>query len=203
MVTLTRIVFTRMPGESYRRRLESLLLCLCDVFPAVTNSLECWFCTGTLGLNLFQIVARLVLLLSFVCWAVQWSWFARVNALCNLSRRKSREVAASLPGQFLSRRCFTLCVTIEVGPRIAMQYKCQHCCSCKNYRGKGMEGGEKSVFASFFWLTRRPRFLGKMRFGASYSTNNKLLPESPNTSVTSYNIKRVSISHYWCTVSFR
>ena len=150
MVTLTRIVFTRMPGESCRRRLESLLLCLCDVFPAVTNSLECWFCTGTLGLNLFQTVARLVLLLSFVYWAVQWSWFARVNALCNLSSRKSREVAASLPGQFLSRRCFTLCVTIEVGPRIAMQYKCQHCCSCKNYRGKGMEGGEKSVFASFF-----------------------------------------------------
>ena len=26
------IVFTRMPGESYPRRLRSLLLCLCDVF---------------------------------------------------------------------------------------------------------------------------------------------------------------------------
>ena len=27
-------------------------------------------------------------------WAIQRSWFARVNALCNLSRKKSREVAA-------------------------------------------------------------------------------------------------------------
>ena len=28
---------------------------------------------------------------------------------CNYSRKKLREVAASLPGRFLSRRCFTLC----------------------------------------------------------------------------------------------
>ena len=68
-----------------------------------------------------------------------------MNALCNLSRKKSREVAASLPGRFLSRRCIMLCVTMEVEPRIAIQYKCQHCCSCKNYRGKGMGGGEKKV----------------------------------------------------------
>ena len=108
MVTLTRVIFIRMPGKSYRRRLESLLLCLCDVFPAVTNSLECWFCTGTLRLSPFQIVARLVLLLSSVYWAVQWSWFARVNALCNLSHKKSREVAASLPvgGKKVSLRRF-------------------------------------------------------------------------------------------------
>ena len=33
------LVFTRMPGESYRRRLRSLLLCLCDVFRALINSL--------------------------------------------------------------------------------------------------------------------------------------------------------------------
>ena len=74
---------------------------------------------------------------------VQWSWFAWVNALCNLSRKKSREVTASHPGQFLSRRCFMLCITMEVEPRVAKQYKCQHCCSCKNYRGEGMEGGKK------------------------------------------------------------
>ena len=61
------------------------------------------------------------------CWAVQRSWFARVNALCNLSRKKSREVAASLPGRFLSRRCSTLCITMEVEHRIAKQYKCHHC----------------------------------------------------------------------------
>ena len=33
-----------MPGESYRRRLRSLLLC-CDVFRALINSLVCWKCT--------------------------------------------------------------------------------------------------------------------------------------------------------------
>ena len=81
-------------------------------------------------------------------WAVQWSWFARVSALCNLLRKKSQEVTASLPGQFLSRRCFTLYITMEVEPRIAKQYKCHHCCSCKNYRGKGMEGGKKGSFVS-------------------------------------------------------
>ena len=37
------LVFTRMPGESYHRRLRSLLLCLCDVFRALINSLVCWF----------------------------------------------------------------------------------------------------------------------------------------------------------------
>ena len=81
-----------------------------------------------------------------VYWDVQWSWFARGNALCNLScknLKKSREVAASLPGWFLSRHWFTLCITVEVEPRIVKQYKCHHCCSCKNYRGKGMEGGKK------------------------------------------------------------
>ena len=72
-----------------------------------------------------------------------------MNALCNLLRKKLQEVAASLPGRFLSRRCFMLCITVEAEPRIAKQYKCHHCCSCKNYRGKGMEGGEKSVFVSF------------------------------------------------------
>ena len=115
-------------------------------------------------------------------WAVQWNWSARVNALCNLPRKKSREVAASLWRRFLSRRCFTLCITMEVEPRIAKQYKCHHCCSCKIYRGKGMEGGEKkvSLHRFVFLLTRRSRsrFRGKKkkkRFGASYSTSNKLL----------------------------
>ena len=81
-----------------------------------------------------------------VYWAIQRNWFARVNALCNLSRKKSREAAAhSVPGRFLSRRCLTLYITVEVESRIVKQYKCQYCCSCKNYRGKGMEGGGKKV----------------------------------------------------------
>ena len=32
LVEFMYLIFTRMPGESYRRRLRSLLLCLCDVF---------------------------------------------------------------------------------------------------------------------------------------------------------------------------
>ena len=116
-----------------------------------------------------------------IFWAVQWSWFARVKALCNLSDKKLQEVAASLLGWFLSRRCFTLCITMPVEPRITKQYKCQHCCSCKNYRGTGMEGGKRrSVFASFFGWPEDREFVKKMHFGASYSTSNKycLLPDT-------------------------
>ena len=36
-----------------------------------------------------------------------------------------------------------LCITVEVESRIGKQYKCQYCCSCKNYCGKGMEDGKK------------------------------------------------------------
>ena len=36
------------------RRLRSLL-CLCDFFQSLINSLVCWFCTGALGLILFHI----------------------------------------------------------------------------------------------------------------------------------------------------
>ena len=37
LVVFLYLVFTRMPGESYRRRLGSLLLCLCYVFPELIN----------------------------------------------------------------------------------------------------------------------------------------------------------------------
>ena len=88
-------------------------------------------------------------LLFVLYWVVQWSWFAWVNALCNLSHKKLWEVTASLPGWFLSRCCFTLWVE----PRTVKQYKCHHSCSCKNYLGKGMEGGKKCLRC--FWLSRR------------------------------------------------
>ena len=41
LVELMYLVFTRMPGESYRRRLRSFLLYLCYVFRALINSLVC------------------------------------------------------------------------------------------------------------------------------------------------------------------
>ena len=44
------LVFTRMPCESYRRRLiRSLLLYLCYVFWALINSLVCWFSSPCLS----------------------------------------------------------------------------------------------------------------------------------------------------------
>ena len=36
------LVFTRMPGKSYRRQLRSLLLFLCYAFWTLINSLVCW-----------------------------------------------------------------------------------------------------------------------------------------------------------------
>ena len=45
LVEFMYLVLTRMPGESYRRRLRSLLLCLCDVFQTLINSLVCCFDT--------------------------------------------------------------------------------------------------------------------------------------------------------------
>ena len=85
-----------------------------------------------------------------------------MNALCNLSHKKSREVAASLPGRFLSRRCFKLCIIMEVEPRIAKQYKCHHCCSCKNYQGKGIKGGQKVSLR---------RFLADQKIASSWEEN--------------------------------
>ena len=46
------LVFTRMPGGSYRGRLRSLFVVF--VFWALINSIVCWLCTGALGLVLFH-----------------------------------------------------------------------------------------------------------------------------------------------------
>ena len=55
LVEFMHLVFTCMPGESYGRWLLSLLLCLCDIFQVLINSLVPWFCTSTLGLVLLLI----------------------------------------------------------------------------------------------------------------------------------------------------
>ena len=49
MVEFMYFVFTRMPGKGYRRR-PRFLLCLCDVFRALINSLVCCLYTRALGL---------------------------------------------------------------------------------------------------------------------------------------------------------
>ena len=103
---------------------------------------------------------------SWTYWAVQWSWFAQVNALRNLSRKKSREVAVSLLGRFLSRRCFTLCITMEVEPRIAKQYKCHHCCNCKKSVPGKRGGGLKK---KCLW-----RFLADQKMASSWEKKRVL-----------------------------
>ena len=55
------------------------------------------------------------------------------------------------------------------------------CCSCKNYRGKGMDGGKEESLCRFLadqkigssW--RKEKKKKEKRFGASYSTSNTLL----------------------------
>ena len=51
LVEFMYLVFTCMPGESYGRQLRSLLLCLCDVFQGLTNSLVSWFILLWLGMH--------------------------------------------------------------------------------------------------------------------------------------------------------
>ena len=97
-------------------------------------------------------------------------------------RTRSRERSQPIPGQFPNRYWFTLCIAVEVEPRIAKQYKCQYCCSCKNYHGKGMEGGKK-VSALFFGCPEDHEFV-EMCFGASYRTSNKLLLISRHIMIT-------------------
>ena len=92
-------------------------------------------------------------------------WFAWMNALCNLSCKWSHQVSASFLGRFLSRCCFMLCVTMAVEHRIAKQYKCHYCCSCKNYQGKGWRVGKKCLCVILGGLTRRLRICGKNAFG--------------------------------------
>ena len=71
-------------------------------------------------------------------------------------RARSRERSQlPFPGLFLSRRCFTLCIIMEIETRIAKHYKCHYRCVCKDYRGKLMEEGEGGGVCIVSWLTRR------------------------------------------------
>ena len=49
LVEFMYLVFTCMPGESYHRRLRTLLLYLCYVFQALINSLVSSFCEAVHG----------------------------------------------------------------------------------------------------------------------------------------------------------
>ena len=55
MVEFIHLAFTCMLDESYCWWLGSLLVCSCDVFQVLINSLACWFYTSALGLVLFPV----------------------------------------------------------------------------------------------------------------------------------------------------
>ena len=61
LVEFTYLVFTRMPGERYRRRLRSLLFYLCYVFRALINSLVCWSCPWKYGSTWFTCMLACVM----------------------------------------------------------------------------------------------------------------------------------------------
>ena len=52
LVELMYLVFTRMPGESYRKQLRSSLLSLCDDFRALINLVLLLFFSCVLSLSL-------------------------------------------------------------------------------------------------------------------------------------------------------
>ena len=85
-----------------------------------------------------------------------------------------------LVGWFLSRRWVILCMIVEAEPRTAKLYKCYHCCVGKNYKGKVMEDGGKSVFASFLgWSEDRECLEKKCFWGhpTARATSSSLWPD--------------------------
>ena len=113
-------------------------------------------------------------------WCVPIGWFNEAGLhewmpFVIFYARSRERLQLSAPGHFLRRHCFTLCMTMEVEPRIAKQYKCQYCCSCKIYWGKGMEGGKKGSLCNFLADQKSASLWKKMRVGASYSMSIKLL----------------------------
>ena len=95
-------------------------------------------------------------------------------------RARSR---SALPGRFLRRR--SRCVQQwKLNLESRSSTNANTVAEAKSYRGKGLEGGEKSVFASFFGWPEDREFVEKMRFGASYSTSNKLLLIARNIMTT-------------------
>ena len=82
-----------------------------------------------------------------------------------------------LPGWFLSRHWFMVCITMELASRIVKLYKCHYCCIFQNLQGKGYQGWKKVSLHHFSadlkkdWECMDPFCV----FLASYSTSNKLL----------------------------
>ena len=135
-------------------RWKEMWLWLCSMHRNYFSSAESEFCTKCLQ-SWEQTTFVFIMCIGRFSEAglLEWMCFVIFCARC----------CSALLGRFLSKCWFTLFITVEVKPRIAKQYKCQYCCSCKIYCGKGMEGGKK-VFFVVFWLTRKSRVCRKNAF---------------------------------------
>ena len=80
----------------------------------------------------------------------------------------------SLPGQFLSRRWFMLCITIEVELELWSSTNATAVADAK-ITGERWWRVEKCVFTLFFGWPENREFAERMWFWASYSMSNKLL----------------------------
>ena len=82
------LVFTRMPDESYRTRLRSLLLRLCYVFRALINSLVSWFYTNALGSFCYR----------FLSFYSHWNNEFHLSNACNCAKYISVPISCGWPG---------------------------------------------------------------------------------------------------------
>ena len=87
---------------------------------------------------------------------IVYDMLVNVNVIYYVHVCEQARWARSAGNSAIENLCIIIIIiTVEVEPRIAKQYKCHHCCSCRNYHGKRMEGVEKRCFCVVFWLTRR------------------------------------------------
>ena len=87
------LVFTRRPGESYRRRLRSLFLYLCYVFRALINSRVCYCRLGSV-INFIAILLKRLLILRVEGWDKIANFVFWYLMLCPL-----REIRVAFPGK--------------------------------------------------------------------------------------------------------
>ena len=107
------LLYKKNIGGTARSNVQmNIIICTFSVFnrPTCIFISVLVYCKFGVVLLYFCTVLGVTSVSSPCYWVVQWSWFAWVNALGNLSCKKLREDAVSLPGQFLSRHCFTLCI---------------------------------------------------------------------------------------------
>ena len=117
-------------------------------------------------------------------------------------KRSCERSQLPLTGWFLSRCCFTLCITVEVEPRIVKQYKCQYCCICKNYRGKVMEDGKKCL-CIIFWLTLEATDCA-VKADIPQRTAEDFWSISSNSFKSRQNASQTATSHSsWCCLADR